>query len=82
MHLGRSDEQFSAVLADPEEASILGVKEPCPLLRVERHTYDLVGRPIEVVDARYLSERYTVGTESIRGHEPNRRTPPRLKEAP
>ncbi len=82
VHLGRSDEQFSAVLADPEEASILGVKEPCPLLRVERHTYDLVGRPIEVVDACYLSARYTVGTESIRGREPNRRTPPRLKEAP
>lgn len=69
VHLGRSDEQFSAVLADRDEASILGVAEPCPLLRVERHTYDLVGRPLEVVDARYLSERYTVTAESIRSRE-------------
>lgn len=69
VHLGRSDERFSAVLADPEEASILGVKEPCPLLRVERHTYDIVGRPIEVVDARYHPERYTVTAESIRNPE-------------
>jgi DNA-binding GntR family transcriptional regulator len=82
VHLGRSDEQFSAVLADDEEASILGVKQPCALLRVERHTYDLVGRPIEVVDARYLSERYTVTAESIRSRQLNRRSSPRLKEAP
>jgi GntR family transcriptional regulator len=73
VHIGRSDEQFSAVLADPEDASLLGVGEPCPLLRVERHTYDLVGRPIEVVEARYHSERYTVTAESIRSRELTRR---------
>ena len=73
VHLGRSDEQFSAVLADADDASLLGVDEPCPLLRVERHTYDLVGRPIEVVEARYHSERYTVTAESIRSRELNRR---------
>ena len=75
VHLGRSDEQFSAVLADPGEASILGVDEPCPLLRVERHTYDLHGRPIEVVEARYHSERYTVTAESVRSRDLNRRAP-------
>jgi GntR family transcriptional regulator len=74
VHIGRSDEQFSAVLADPEDASLLGVGEPCPLLRVERHTYDLVGRPIEVVEARYNSERYTVTAESIRSRELTRRS--------
>ena len=73
VHLGRSDEQFSAVLADREEATLLGVDEPCPLLRVERHTYDLVGRPIEVVEARYHSERYTVTAESVRSRDLNRR---------
>jgi GntR family transcriptional regulator len=73
VHIGRSDEQFSAVLADHEAASLLGVGEPCPLLRVERHTYDLIGRPIEVVDARYNSERYTVTAESIRSRELTRR---------
>lgn len=75
VHLGRSDEQFSAVLATHDEASLLDTDEPCPLLRVERHTFDLVGRPIEVVDARYHSERYTVTAESIRGAELIRRTP-------
>jgi GntR family transcriptional regulator len=81
IYLGRSDEQFSAVLADHGEASILGVNEPCPLLRVERHTYDLLGRPIEVVEARYHSERYTVTAESIRGRDLNRRAPTqRLEE--
>jgi GntR family transcriptional regulator len=73
VHLGRSDEQFSAVLADREEASLLDVEEPCPLLRVERHTYDLVGRPIEVVEARYHSDRYTVTAESTRSRDLNRR---------
>jgi DNA-binding GntR family transcriptional regulator len=66
IHLGRSDEQFSAVLADRETADLLGADSPCPLLRVERHTYDLVGRPLEVVEASYLSERYTVTAESVR----------------
>ena len=80
VHLGRSDEQFSAVLADPEEASLLGVDEPCPLLRVERHTYDLLGRPIEVVEARYHSERYTVTAESIRSRDLNRRAPTQRPE--
>jgi GntR family transcriptional regulator len=80
VHLGRSDEQFSAVLADPAEASILGVDEPCPLLRVERHTYDLLGRPIEVVEARYHSERYTVTAESIRNRDLNRRAPTQRPE--
>ena len=74
VHIGRSDEQFSAVLADPRTPPSSASDEPCPLLRVERHTYDLVGRPIEVVEARYNSERYTVTAESIRSRELNRRT--------
>jgi DNA-binding GntR family transcriptional regulator len=80
VHLGRSDEQFSAVLAGREEAFLLGVEEPCPLLRVERHTYDLLGRSIEVVDARYHSERYTVTAESVRGRDLNRRAPTKRPE--
>jgi GntR family transcriptional regulator len=80
VHLGRSDEQFSAVLAGREETLLLGVEEPCPLLRVERHTYDLLGRSIEVVDARYHSERYTVTAESVRGRDLNRRAPTKRTE--
>ena len=80
VHLGRSDEQFSAVLADPGEATLLGVDESCPLLRVERHTYDLLGRPIEVVEARYHSERYTVTAESTRSRDLNRRAPTQRPE--
>jgi GntR family transcriptional regulator len=76
VHLGRADEQFSAVLADRGDASLLGVAQPCPLLRVERHTYDLVGRPLEVVEARYHSHRYTVTAESVRSRDLNRRTRP------
>ena len=64
--IGRGDEQFAAVLADQQAAELLSVTRPCALLQVERHTYDLVGRPIEVVDARYLSDRYSVSAESIR----------------
>jgi GntR family transcriptional regulator len=74
IHLGRSDEQFSAVLADRESAALLAVARPCPLLRVERHTYDLVGRPLEVVEARYLSERYTVTAESVRSRDLHHRS--------
>jgi GntR family transcriptional regulator len=81
IHAGRSDEQFSAVLADADEAGTLGVGIPCPLLRVERHTYDLLGRPLEAVEAHYLSDRYTVTAESVRCRDLNRRPLPRLKEA-
>lgn len=67
VHLGRADERFSAVLADATTAKLLEVQRPCPLLRVERHTYDLVGRPIEVVEATYHSDRYAVTAQSTRG---------------
>jgi GntR family transcriptional regulator len=79
--IGRGDEQFAAVLADRQAAELLSVRRPCPLLRIERHTYDLVGRPIEVVDARYLSDRYSVSAESIRsGFAYNRPTKRMVKE--
>jgi GntR family transcriptional regulator len=78
--VGRADEQFSAILAERDDASLLGMAEPGPLLRVERHTYDLVGRPIEVVEARYHSERYTVTAESIRSRDLNRRAPTQRPE--
>jgi GntR family transcriptional regulator len=74
VHLGRADEQFSAVFADGDDAFLLGMAEPGPLLRVERHTYDVVGRLIEVVEARYHSQRYTVTAESIRSRDLTRRT--------
>lgn len=74
VHLGRGDEQFSAALADPREADLLSVERPAALLQVERHTYDLVGRPVELVEARYLSDRYSVHAESTR----NRFASPRI----
>jgi GntR family transcriptional regulator len=45
--VGRADDKLSAVAAGKQEAGLLGVPLGAPLLRVERITYDLGGRPIE-----------------------------------
>jgi GntR family transcriptional regulator len=45
--VGRADDKLTAVAAEQHEAVLLGVPVGAPLLRVDRITYDLDGRPIE-----------------------------------
>lgn len=67
VHPGWADETMTARLASDAEAEVLQVTTPSPLLTVTRHTFDMVGRPIESVEASYVPDRYVITAESVRG---------------
>lgn len=53
--LAHGEHVISAVLAEPEDARLLGVTRPTPLLRVQRAARTFDGRPFEYSDDRYLA---------------------------
>ncbi|MGM7670990.1 GntR family transcriptional regulator [Microbacterium sp. A93] len=53
--LAYGEHLISAVLADPEDARLLGVSRTTPLLRVQRSARTFDGRPFEYSDDRYLA---------------------------
>jgi GntR family transcriptional regulator len=45
--LGHADSTIDAIVADEEVAQALGVEEGLPVLRIERLTHDVQGRPVD-----------------------------------
>ena len=54
----RAQEQIKAVLPDPQQAQLLGLKAPCPLLSVERVAYTYNDAPMEVRRGLYRTDRH------------------------
>ncbi|WP_411721112.1 GntR family transcriptional regulator [Mycetocola sp.] len=62
------DHEIDAIAADPTDASLLGVDEGTPILRLHRITRDAAGRTFETSDDRYRSDivRFTVSASGRR----------------
>lgn len=58
---------IDAVVADAEDAELLGVAEGSPLLRVRRRAFTREGVPVEFSDDRYLPNRASFALNSLRG---------------
>ena len=52
----RADEQLRSVQANGEIAELLGLAENVPLLEVERHAFDIIGRVVEFRLSFYLTK--------------------------
>lgn len=59
---------IDAIAAPAEDASLLGVKEGSPLLRMYRRAFTRDGVPIEASDDRYLPSRARFSLTSVRGN--------------
>lgn len=65
-HLRACSQRITAEAADAHAASLLGVPEASPLLRIERITRDVDGDPVEDVSSIYRGDRYELHTEHLR----------------
>lgn len=65
-NLFRSVTTMGAVLADREQAELLGVEQPAALLVIEQVTYLEDDQPIESVSSAYLGGRYLMRFEQQR----------------
>lgn len=54
----RADYAIQAVAADSDQATLLGVAPGAPLMYIQAVTFDQSARPIELVQNRYLGDRY------------------------
>lgn len=59
LKLARAKQKIEAVLANEEEAQLLGLVRPSPVLLMERRTYLSSGDVIEYVKSAYRGDRYT-----------------------
>jgi GntR family transcriptional regulator len=60
--LAEAEETIETVLADPEDARLLGVDVGLPLLLVSRHSFDSSGSPVEWARSWYRGDRYKIVT--------------------
>jgi GntR family transcriptional regulator len=58
IEIADAEEHLQAIAADEEDAALLAVAPRTPLMRVLRVSRDAEGRQLEVVDARYVGERF------------------------
>jgi len=64
--LGEAEQTMGAKLADPEQAKYLSVEPGTPLTSVERLTTDDEGRPLELLRADYVPDRYRLSIRLTR----------------
>jgi GntR family transcriptional regulator len=57
--LFRASESLHAAMASPEEADLLGLSGPCPVLVIQRHTYDRMEQLVEYVSMVFRADRYS-----------------------
>jgi GntR family transcriptional regulator, nutrient-sensing system regulator len=62
VELAEAEETIETVLADPEDARLLGVDVGLPLLLVSRHSFDSSGSPVEWARSWYRGDRYKIVT--------------------
>lgn len=67
--LGRARQTLEPVLANPDEAEMLGTGPGAPLLLLQRVTYLASGKPLELVKAVYRGDRYKFTVELHRRSE-------------
>ncbi|HEX6523790.1 MAG TPA: GntR family transcriptional regulator [Streptosporangiaceae bacterium] len=63
IQLAEAEETIETVLADPEEARLLGVDPGLPLLLLSRHAFDINGEPVEWAQSWYRGDRYKFVTK-------------------
>ncbi|OFX27396.1 MAG: hypothetical protein A2Z07_04095 [Armatimonadetes bacterium RBG_16_67_12] len=66
VELGWADQTVEARLAAREESAFLRVPRRAPVLRTERTTCDVEGRPVEHVQSVYRADRYTFKVTLLR----------------
>lgn len=66
VELGWADQTVEARFARKEEADLLEIPRRAPVLRTERTTYDIGGRPVEHVHSIYRADRYTFNVTLMR----------------
>lgn len=62
--MGRATGYVSARLATAEEAELLDLKPPAPLLVESRLITDIGGRPVEATETAYVASRWVIDTGS------------------
>ena len=60
--LVRAEQTMEAGLASPKEAQLLQITSPCPVLRIERLSYNEQNMLIEYVKSTYRGDRYKFHT--------------------
>jgi GntR family transcriptional regulator len=58
IQLAEAEETIETVLADPQDARLLGVDPGLPLLLLSRHAFDVTGEPVEWAQSWYRGDRY------------------------
>jgi GntR family transcriptional regulator len=58
IQLTEAEETIETVIADPHDASLLGVDPGLPLLLLSRHAIDSTGQPVEWAQSWYRGDRY------------------------
>ena len=66
VRVAEADEHLQALPASEREAELLSVSTGTALMRVLRVSYAADGAPIEVVDARYLGDRFDYSVSLVR----------------
>lgn len=66
--IDHADETVNVRLATAEEAKLLQIKLPSPVMLVHRNSFDPNGRLLESIEAVYLGECYTYETRLVRAH--------------
>jgi len=69
-----AEQSITAVAAEPQVASALGVALGAPLLKVERVMRDVNGRPVQLIHSHYRSDRFQYHVKT------HRRKPPAANE--
>jgi GntR family transcriptional regulator len=72
VRLTRADSAAGAELASDEDAALLNLVQPAPLLVTEQITYTDDGRPIEFVRSVYRGDRYRLQYPQSRGPQETR----------
>jgi GntR family transcriptional regulator len=67
IQLAEAEETIETVLADPQDARLLGVDPGLPLLLLSRHAFDVNGEPVEWAQSWYRGDRYKFVTRLRRG---------------
>ncbi|HWG61557.1 MAG TPA: GntR family transcriptional regulator [Streptosporangiaceae bacterium] len=74
IQLAEAEETIETVLADPQDARLLGVDVGMPLLLLSRQAFDVTGTPVEWAQSRYRGDRYKLVTRLRR--DPGQPGPP------
>ncbi len=68
VELAEAEETIETVLADPNDARLLGVDVGMPLLLLSRLAFDTSAQPVEWAQSRYRGDRYKLVTRLRRNH--------------